>query len=265
MAMIRSPVLRPARAAGLAGVTLATSAPDGRLSPRLSAISGVTACSFAPSHGRLTTEPPLLAEATDHLDHVGRNREADALRAARAREDRGVDADQAPAEIDQRAAGIAGIDGGIGLDEELVVGDADLGARHRRDDAVGHGLADGERIADGEHHVADLERVGIGELERGEALVLRLEAQHREIRARILEHDLGLEFALVGERDLDLVGALDDVIVGDHEAGGVDEDAGAERALDLLARSPGRAGTPKKRRKIGSSSNGLRTATVLAA
>ena len=68
--------------------------------------------------------------------------------------------------IDERAAGIAGIDGGIGLDEELVVGDADLGTRHRRDDAVGHGLADAERIADGEHEVADLQRVGIAEVDR---------------------------------------------------------------------------------------------------
>src|SRR3954463_16374738 len=67
MAMIRSLVLSPARAAGLAGVRLAINAPDGRLSPRLSAISGVTAWIFAPSHGLLTTEPPLLAEATTTL------------------------------------------------------------------------------------------------------------------------------------------------------------------------------------------------------
>ena len=230
--------MRPARAAGLAAVTLATSAPAGRLRPRLSAISGVTACSRAPSQGRFTVEPPLLAEATTTLHHVGGNGEADALRAAGAREDRGVDADQPPAEIDQRAAGIAGIDGGVGLDEELIVGDADLGARHRRDDAVGHGLADGERIADGEHEVADLQRVGIGEFERREALALRLDAQHREVGARILEHDLGLELALVGERDLHLVGALDDVVVGDHEAGGIDQHARAERALHLLAAGP---------------------------
>src|SRR6185312_4206791 len=67
IAMIRSLVLSPARAAGLAGVRLAINAPDGRLSPRLSAISGVTAWIFAPSQGLLTTEPPLLAEATTTL------------------------------------------------------------------------------------------------------------------------------------------------------------------------------------------------------
>ena len=71
--------------------------------------------------------------------------------------------------VDQRTAGIAGIDGGIGLDEELIIADADLGARHRRDDAVRHRLSDAERIADRQHHVADLQIVGIGELQASES------------------------------------------------------------------------------------------------
>ena len=39
-------------------------------------------------------------------------------------------------------------------------------------------------------------------------------------RALVLEHDLGLELALVGERDLHLVGALDDVVIGDDRPEG---------------------------------------------
>ena len=78
-----------------------------------------------------------------------------------------------PFMIDQRAAGIAGIDRGIGLDEELVVGDADLGARQRRDDAARHRLADAEGIADGEHEIADLEIVGIADLQRRQILIAR--------------------------------------------------------------------------------------------
>src|SRR5262249_59870236 len=46
----------------------------------------------------------------------------------------------------------------------------------------------------------------------------------------------GLELSLVGERNLDLVGALDDVVIGDDEAGVIDDYAGAKRALYLLAR-----------------------------
>ena len=85
--------------------------------------------------------------------------------------------------------------------------------------------------------LTDQERVGIAEVDRREALAAVLDAQHREIGARVLEDEVRIELALVGERDLDLVGVLDDVIVGDDEAGGVDDDAGAERALDLLART----------------------------
>jgi len=184
-----------------------------------------------PLHGTAAT----LGRSHHHPHHVGRDREADADRAARAREDRGVDAGQPSGEVDQCAAGIARIDGGVGLNEELIIGDADLGARQRRDDTVRHRLPDAKRIADGEHDVAHLQRVGIGEVEERKALVAVLDAQHREIAALILQHQSGFELALVGERDLHLVGAFDDVIVGDDQSGGIDQHAGAERALQLAA------------------------------
>ena len=44
-----------------------------------------------------------------------------------------------------------------------------FGAGDGRDDAARHRLADAEGIADGEHEVADLQRVGIGEVQRREA------------------------------------------------------------------------------------------------
>ncbi len=65
----------------------------------------------------------------DVARHVDRNCEADALvAAALARENRRVDADQAAVKVDQRAAGIAGIDRGVGLNEILVVLDAEAAA-----------------------------------------------------------------------------------------------------------------------------------------
>ena len=45
-------------------MTVVTTAPAGRLRSNFSEMSGVTACSLAPSHGRLTAVPPLRAEAT---------------------------------------------------------------------------------------------------------------------------------------------------------------------------------------------------------
>jgi len=64
------------------------------------------------------------------------------------------------ARVDQRAARIALVDRGVGLDEILEGVDPQPGAPQRGDDAVGHRLPDPEGIADGEHHVADMQRVG---------------------------------------------------------------------------------------------------------
>ena len=173
----------------------------------------------------------------DHdLHHVGRDRKADAMRAARAREDRSIDPDEAPVDVDERAARVARIDRGIGLDEELKVGNADARARGRRNDALRHGLADAERIAHGKHEIADLDLVGVGNLDRGKAFLRPLDAQHREIRARISQNDFGFEFAPVAERDADFVRALNDVMVGDDEAGFVHDHARTERALHALHR-----------------------------
>ena len=71
--------MRPARAAGLPWAMLATSAPTGRLSPRLSAISGVTDWRVAPSHGRLTALPPLLADETTAVSAASSDAQATEL------------------------------------------------------------------------------------------------------------------------------------------------------------------------------------------
>ncbi len=237
MPVIRSLSRNPARAAGLPCATFDTSAPEGRASPSDSAISEVTACSLRAEPRPAHRAAAALGRSDDDADHVGRNGKADALRAAGAREDRGVDADQLAGQVDQRAARVARIDRGIGLDEELIVGDADLRARERRDDAVRDRLADAERIADRQHHVADQKLVGVRQFQHRKLLARRLQPQHGQIGAAVLQDDLGLELALVGERDLHLVGALDDVVVGHDQARRVDDHARAERALHLLRRT----------------------------
>ena len=103
---------------------------------------------------------------------------------------------------------------------------------------MGHGLADAERIADRQHHVADLELVGVAKFERGKALVRALDAQYGKIAALIAEHNVGIEFALVGQRHFDLAGAADDVEIGDDQPRRIDDNTRAERALDLPARDP---------------------------
>src|SRR5205085_6587781 len=54
--------------------------------------------------------------------------------------DRGIDAGELASHVHQCAARIARIDRGIGLNEELVVGDADLCARQGRNDPVSNSL-----------------------------------------------------------------------------------------------------------------------------
>ena len=105
----------------------------------------------------------------------------------------------------------------------------------RRDDALRHGLPHGERIADSEHEIAHLQLIGIAEFQR--RYVLRaLHAQNSKIGARIAQDDLRLDLAPVTERHLHLRHALDNMIIGDDEAGVVDDHARSQRLrLPLLA------------------------------
>ena len=61
-----------------------------------------------------------------------------------------------PLQVHERAAGVARIDRGVGLDEVLVALDARPLRPERAHDARGGGLAQAERIADRDHEVADL-------------------------------------------------------------------------------------------------------------
>ena len=67
-------------------------------------------------------------------------------------------------------------------------------------------------------------------------LVGGLTLQHREIGLGVAPDHLGLEPRAVGEDDGDLVGFRDHVIVGDDDAGRVDDEAGAER-IDAARRT----------------------------
>ncbi len=175
----------------------------------------------------------------DGGDGVGGHGEADALRARGLGVDGGVHADDLAGHIDQRAAGVAGVDGGVGLDELLELAGRAVGAGLvdgavlGGDDAGGDGLGEGEGAADGEHPVADLGAVGVAELDGGERLG-RVDLDDGDVGLGIDADDLGGTAFVVGvvgiggELDVDLVGFVDDVVVGDDVAAGVDDEAGAE-------------------------------------
>ena len=62
-------------------------------------------------------------------------------------------------QIDERAAGVAGIDGGVGLDEGLELASGDDVAALGADDSGGDGGLEAEGAADGEDPVTDLHAV----------------------------------------------------------------------------------------------------------
>ena len=186
---------------------------------------------------------PGLAELhelrDDRLDSRRRGCKTDADRTARRRQDRRVDADDLTVHVEQRTAGIALVDGSVSLDV-IVVGTAVDVAVAGRDNARRHRAAQPERIADRHHPLADTHLFAVAEFYRLQRLV-RLHAQHGDIDLGVLADDFGLQLLAIGEDDRDVVGVADDMIVGDHNAGGIDHEARTQRGraalLGLLTRS----------------------------
>jgi hypothetical protein len=112
-AVTTSPSRRPDFSAGDPLCTTAITAPSSVFTPSFFAISCVEI-----GHFYTQTAAPYFAVTDDlahhRARHAGRYSEADADVAAGRTDDGGVDTDQLAAQIHQRAAGIAGIDRGIG-------------------------------------------------------------------------------------------------------------------------------------------------------
>src|SRR5262249_52401031 len=93
----------------------------------------------ADPHGDLDPADPAEPDQVvgDPPRPARENGEADPLIAAAQRLDRGVDADDPALEVDERAAGVARVDGGVGLDQVLVGRQAET-APLAADDPRGH-------------------------------------------------------------------------------------------------------------------------------
>ena len=167
-----SPSLRPALSAGPPLNTSAISTPRGRSRPSALAFALSIVSPLAPIHGR-TSVPPWTAASTTRRTISAGIAKPMPLEPPPLREDHRVHADQPALHVDERAARVAGVDRGVGLDEGAEVGRANIGARQRGNDAAGDRLADAERVADGEHQIADLQIARIGEVQRRQRLAAR--------------------------------------------------------------------------------------------
>ena len=146
-------------------------------------------------------------------------------------------ADQLAASVEETAAGVARVDGAVGLQQMhgLAV-NGKLSVR-RADDARGDCAAQlSQRISDGDGHVADFQFAAVPVGGRGEAV--RVDLQDRHIIGIIGPDQLGLVFFLIGCRDLDLAGVLDDVVVG-HDIAIFADDNAASRAFRDVGLHPG--------------------------
>ena len=127
---------------------------------------------------------------------IGGDGKADALRA---HDHRGVHADDFAMRGHQRAAGIARVERGVGLDHvvDQPAGTRAQRAAERRDDARGHRRLEAERIADGDHQLSAPQPLGVAKRRGGERHRL-IDPQQGEIGIRVVADQARLE--TVGRR-----------------------------------------------------------------
>ncbi len=141
-----------------------------------------------------------------------------------------------PTSVEQRAAGVAVIDRRVDLDVVVERGFADV-AVQCADDAGGDRAAEAERVADGDDGVARHQLAAVAEGDRRHRRG-DVHLQECEVHALHLADQAGLQETLILGHHGDVVGALDDMTVGNDIAGRIDDEAGALRLLaDELRRS----------------------------
>ena len=150
------------------------------------------------------------------------------------------DADDLAVLVKQRAAGVAGVDGCVRLDQVHAgaAGEGDLSVQSA-DNAGGQResqLAQG--IADGNDAVADVDQVRVAQNNGGEALCLNF--QHGHVVCLVIAHNLRIISCAVKHGDGDLAGRVDDMVVRENVAVIGENEAGTGRcALGLQTENIG--------------------------
>ena len=117
------------------------------------------------------------------------------------------------------------------LSRSLQPDSAALGA----DDPGGHGAFQAERIAQGQHPIADFRLVAVAQL-RGREVIGALDPQHCQVGLGVGMDLGGLVLAAVVQADRDLAAVADDVGVGENHSRGIDDQPGAQAALAVPGR-----------------------------
>ncbi len=169
----------------------------------------------------------LAQQLGDHLHRpIHGHREADPLGP---RPHRHVDADHLAVDVQQRAAGVARVDAGVGLDQVFIgLGVADLDRPVQgADDPLRDRVVIAEGVADGDHRFGGHQVAGGANGDDGEPLAgLQVDLDDGQVGIGVAGDELGGAVAAVAQGDLDLADAVDHVMVGHHVAPGVDDHAG---------------------------------------
>ena len=144
----------------------------------------------------------------------------------------GVDADDLPVLVDQRAAGVAVVQRRRGLEHGHGLAVHGHAAVDGGDDALGQRAPQlhAQRVADGVHGVAHPALIAVAQHGGGQILrVHRL--QHRQILGGVEAHQLRLVLPRIGQRHKDGLSVGDHMGVGDDVAVLRQDDAGADAGL----------------------------------
>ena len=185
----------------------------------------------------------------DALCHANWNGEADAGVLTAGGNDGSVNADDFTAEVDEWAAGVAGIDGSVGLEKifVLVAIIVDAGAAFGADDAGSDGLLKIEWRTDSEHPFSDAKDVRItecGGCQIGGELAFNF--QNGKVTAGIGANNGGVEGRTIHKFDFNFVGSVHDMKVGQDVAIFIKHDAGTHAGLFELAFAGHRVALPRQ-------------------
>src|SRR5581483_5527975 len=183
-----------------------------------------------------------IARDTAHRVDGNGEAETDAAAVRAGTENRGVDADKLAVLVGERAAGVAPVDGRVGLDravEDMVFVYLQVAPVQGRDDADRDRGTQAEWIADGDAPLADLQAIRIAEF--GDRQAGGFDTHDGEIGLRIAPDQPRVVPTAIRQRDPDAVRAINDMVVRENVAVRGEDDAGAF-AAHLLLYQPGRAG-----------------------
>jgi hypothetical protein len=174
--------------------------------------------------------PHVTPVADDVVVHahgsIDRQCKSDALRSAVLRRDHGVDADHFAADVQQRTAAVARIDGGVGLNKALELR-PDLFPARRAHNSGRHRLLQAEGRADRHGPVAHLDSIGVADRHRRQRRP-GIDLDDRNIALAVRADQPRAVFRRVAiQSHANMIHILDHVIVGDDVAVLIDDEAGS--------------------------------------